>query len=144
MAGGTLFVDPYFMFGMPAGWSAAPGGDPGLYTFSGPGVQAMALQTASTILTLEEVTAGIALVIKSKGAGDPEKTEAIAMGGAAAKLLTYHYSLMGLNVYQLEAICVHSGRAHELSFGNVAGTESADRALFLAVLASFAFLGAGY
>jgi hypothetical protein len=54
-------------------------------------------------------------------------------------MLVYHVACKGTIVYLLEAICVHGGRAHEITFASSPGSESADLALFQSVLASFGF-----
>ena len=40
------------------------------------------------------------------------------------------------------ALCIHNGRAYELMFMNVPGTESTDRTLFLGIISSFSFTSA--
>lgn len=141
-AGGTLVVGPYFFVAIPAGWSDTTIGD--ALQFHGPGVyQAIGTDNRQSSLTLEAQTAELVAGIKSKTGADPEQSEAITLGGVPGRLLTYHFVTQGLNAYELEAITVHNGRAYELTFANVAGTESADRALFLSILATLTFLSAG-
>jgi len=137
--GGTLVLGSYFMLALPAGWTDQSTGD--TLHFQGPGAQFIVASSAQTNLTLDQVSAQVILYIKSQIGADPEQTEAITMGGAPGRLLTYHFALQGQNVYMLDALCVHNGRAYEIGFANMAGTESADRALFEAELGSFAFLG---
>jgi len=64
------------------------------------------------------------------------------MDGVPGRLLTYRFLIGGSNRYLLEAFCVKNGRAYEVNYNNLAGTESADRALFLSVVTSFFFLSA--
>jgi len=141
LAGGTLWVGPYFALGAPAGWTVSPSSDGTKVTFHGPGVQLILAHSVQSSLTLEEVTTQIITNLRS-AAGDPEQTEAIAMDGVPGRLLTYRFLIGGSNRYLLEAFCVKNGRAYEVNYNNLAGTESADRALFLSVVTSFFFLSA--
>ena len=143
-AGGTLIVGPYFFLAIPAGWRDTTIGD--AIQAHGPAVyQSIGTDTTTQSgLTLDAATAQIIQNIKSKSGGaDPEQNEAITLGGEPGRLLTYHFVTQGLNVYELEAHCVHNGRGYEITFANLAGTENADRALFLSILATFTFLSAG-
>jgi YVTN family beta-propeller protein len=140
LSGGTLFVGTYFALGAPAGWTVSPSSS-GNVTFHGPGVQLFLAHSASNSLTLDEVTAQIIANLRPT-TGDPQQTEAISIDDVPGRLLTYHFSFAGLNRYLLDAFCVKNGRAYEINFNNVPGTESADRALFLDVLGSFTFLSA--
>jgi hypothetical protein len=135
-----LFVGTYFALGAPAGWTVSPSSS-GNVTFHGPGVQLFLAHSASNSLTLDEVTAQIIANLRPT-TGDPQQTEAISIDDVPGRLLTYHFSFAGLNRYLLDAFCVKNGRAYEINFNNVPGTESADRALFLDVLGSFTFLSA--
>ena len=141
-AGGTLWVGPYFMLAAPAGWSVSPSADGTAVMFHGPGVAVIVAQSMQSGLTLEGLTAQVIANLRPI-AGDPEQTEPITMDGEPGRLLTYHWSLAGTSRYQLEAICERNGRGYEVNFNDVPGTESAERALFLSVVASFAFLSAG-
>jgi YVTN family beta-propeller protein len=140
--GRMLFASTYFMMAIPAGWSPVYGTNPSLVSFTGPGSQDMAVSIEPSGSTLDEIATQIAAVIKAKGGGDPEKREAVTLGGSPAWLLTYHFSRAGGNVHQLEAICVRNGKAYEISYANVVGTEGQDRTLFLEMLASFTFMSA--
>ena len=142
-AGGTLFVGPYFTLGIPAGWSPMPSGDPNVLAFRGPGSQQIGVKSIPTSLNLEEVSAQIIANIKARTGADAEQTEALTMGGVPGRMLTYHFFSLGMNVHQLDAFCVRNGRGYEIAFANVAGTETADRALFLGIVASFGF-GPGF
>jgi hypothetical protein len=142
-AGGTLFVGPYFTLGIPAGWSPMPSGDPNVLAFRGPGSQQIGVKSVPTSLTLEEVSAQIIANIRARTGADPEQTEALTMGGVPGRMFMYHFFNIGMNVHQLDAFCVRNGRGYEIAFANVAGTETADRALFLDIVASFGF-GPGF
>jgi len=78
--------------------------------------------------------------IRDSVAADVEGEGSIVVPG---RLLTYHFVIGGSNRYLLDAFCVKNGRAYEINFNNLTGTESADRALFLEVLASFHFMSFG-
>jgi YVTN family beta-propeller protein len=136
-AGGTVYTDGYFMLALPAGWSRLPSG-----TFIGPsGQEVIVPHSAPTSQTLDELSASIVARVKGASGADPEQTEAITLGGASGRMLTYHFPSLG--GYALDAFCVHNGRAYEVAFSDVAGRETADRAFFLSVLASFTFMSAG-
>ena len=139
--GGTLVVGPYFFVAIPAGWSDTTVGD--ALRFQGPGYQGIGTATEQSSLTLEAQTAKVVASLKSKIGADPEQSEVITLGGAPGRLQTYHFVNQGLNIHELDVVCVHNGRGYELAFANVAGTESADRTLFLSILATFTFLSAG-
>lgn len=143
-AGGLLIVGPYFFLALPAGWSDTTVGS--AIRAHGPGpFESIGTRTEPTSLSLDGVSAQVLASIKSQAGVDPEQTEAITVGGSPARLMTYHFVSQGVTVHQLTSICVRNGRAYEISYANVAGTESADRALFLTVLGSFTFLSAaGY
>jgi hypothetical protein len=145
-AWGTVITGTYFSLAVPPGWSydlPKSGDDPNAMAFSGPGTQGISAYSVANNLTLDEANAQIAANIKAKGGGDPEQTEDITIGGVPARLLTYHFVQNGSTVHHLDALFVHNGRGYEITFGNVAGSEAADRALFLKVVASFAFTNAG-
>jgi hypothetical protein len=103
----------------------------------------MATGVEATSSTLEAVSAQIAAYVKTSLGADPAQSEAITIGGSPGRLMTFYYTIAGLApVQMLEAVCVRNGRAYEISYANLRGTESADRALFLGVLASFTFTSA--
>ena len=138
-----LFAGDFFFVATPSGWSWKPSADGKTIGFTGPGYQRMAITTAPSSLGLDEVVAQVDLNIKDNGGGDAEVNEAVTIAGAPCRLRTYHFVNGGVNVYQLDAVCLHNGRAYEITYGNAAGGESADRALFLSMLGTFGFLGAG-
>jgi hypothetical protein len=142
LAGGTLFVSTYFIVSIPAGWSLVYSSDPNTLSFRGPGSQELAIGSATCGCTLEEVTAQYIAYLKGKMGADPEQTEAATMGGVPGRILTYHVLSNGITLHALVGLSVKNGRAYQIVFLNTAGTESADRALFLAMLASFSFLSA--
>jgi len=137
--GGTVFVGPYFMLAAPPGWTVVPGSGSDLVQFRGPGVRLILAHSLARSGTLDDL---VAELTSNLGFGVPEQTEAITMGGAPGKLLTYHVPSLS-NRYFLFALCVHNGRGYEINFNNVTGSEDADRAVFLSVLSSFAFMSAG-
>ena len=142
-AGGTMFIGPYFALAVPAGWRVSPSSDGTKVTFHGPGVQLILAHSVQSSLTLDEVAAQIIANFRASF-GDPEQTEALTMDGVPGRLLTYHSLMGGSNRHLLEAFCVKNGRAYEINYNNLVGTESADRALFLSVLASFRFSETGF
>lgn len=139
-AGGTLYLGTYFALGAPAGWTVSPS-SPDNVTFHGSGVQLILVHSIQSSLTLEEVSAQIIANLRST-AGDPQQTEAITIDGVPGRLLTYRFLIGGSNRHLFEVFCVKNGRAYEINYNNLAGSESADRALFLSVVASFTFLTA--
>lgn len=142
-AGSTLVTSTHFTMVIPAGWTRQTSSAPNVISVSGPEARVLVVSVKPTSSTLAEVTAQIALGIKNSQGADPERDEAITIGGAPARLMTFHYTIGGIApVYVLEAICVRNGRVYEISFGGLAGSETADRALFLNVLASFRFASA--
>jgi hypothetical protein len=138
-AGGTAYYGPYYSFSLPAGWSLVPPPSATKVTFRGPGDQQVIVLSVPTDLTAEAVDAQIIATLKGQTGADPERTEAIILDGAPGQMLTYHFSSGGTKMHYLEAHCLHTGRLYEINFVNRAGTEDADRALFLAVVASFRF-----
>jgi len=69
----------------------------------------------------------------------PEANEAIRIGGAPARLLTFHGTYNKGKVYFLDASVVYKGRAYLLTYTTLPGTESVDKATFLEFLGTFAF-----
>jgi YVTN family beta-propeller protein len=143
--GGTMYMGPYFALAVPAGWSPSSDGQPSFATvvFAGPGEQRLLANSGATTLTLDDLVAQVIAAVKNVNGVDPEQDEAITMAGVPGRLLAYHFVMNGVNRYEIDAFCVSNGRGYELSFVNTAGTETADRALFLGVLATFEF-GAGF
>jgi hypothetical protein len=141
--GDTLFVGDGFLLTIPEGWNAAPPSS-GYMVFRGPGSQSMGMLSIPSNLTLDAVSTLIIDSIRSQSGADPEQTEAITMDGIPARLLTYHFVAGATTVHELDAFTVNNGRAFEIIFANVAGTEGADRALLLSVLASFKFMGGAF
>ena len=143
-AGGTLVVRrTYFKLAIPAGWFSVPSDDSDVLMFSGPWSQQLGATSVGTSLTLEEVSAQVVAGVKSQSGADPGVAEPITMDGVPGRMLTYHFTDMGISVHGLAAFCTHEGRAYEVIFMNAAGAETADRALFLDVVASFGF-GPGF
>ena len=149
-AGGTMFMGPYFTVALPGGWATAPpreGSSYGTMTFVGPGDQWLYLASWALNYTLAEALAGAIANLKAQTGADPEKIEDITMAGVAGKMLTLHATREGTRFHILEANCVGTGRGqgrvYEMIYTNPAGTEAADRAFFLGVLASFGF-GPGF
>jgi YVTN family beta-propeller protein len=141
--GGTAYVDTYFMLALPAGWSPVQGGDGNTAEFRGPAGQLIFAHSYPSSLTLDDLRASIILAWKGTTSGGvPEQTEAITLGGEPGQMLTYHFVNSGVNVYALDAFCVHNGRAYEVGLLDAAGGETADRAAFLDVLGSFTFMSA--
>ena len=98
----------------------------------------MGVRVVQTGMSLEESSTSTITSLASTGWGSPERVEDIAVGGDPGRMLTYH--TLDRGIHWLEALCVHSGRAYEIVFANAPVAESADRAHFLSVVASFAFL----
>ena len=103
-------------------------------------MQTIGLMSAPTSLNLELATVVITASIQAEIGVAPELVEDITMDGVAAKLLTLHYVNEGISVYELDAFTVNNGRVFEIAFGNVAGTESVDRAFMLNLLSTFKFM----
>jgi hypothetical protein len=141
-----MFIGPYFAFAVPAGWSPSSDGEPSFakVVFAGPGEQKLLANSGAMTLTLDDLVAQIIAGIKSVNGVDPEQNDAITMAGVPGRLLAYHFLNSGVSRYEIDAFCVSNGRGYELSFVNTAGTETADRALFLDILASFRFFGPGF
>jgi len=143
--GGTMFMGPYFTLAVPAGWSPSSDGEPSLtkVVFAGPGTQRLLADSVAMTLTLDDLVTLMIAAVKIGNGVDPEQNEAITMAGVPGRLFAYHFARNGVSRYEIDAYCVSNGRGYELSFSNTAGTESADRALFLDILASFGF-GPGF
>jgi hypothetical protein len=141
-----MYIGTYFRLTFPPGWSAGPpqaGTDSDLVMFDGPGSLTLAAHSVPTSLTLDQVAAQIIANIKSQGGGDPESSGTIAsMGGEPGRLLEFHFVMNGLNVHQLDAFCVHNGRAYELVFADVAGNETVDRLNYVTIISTFQFTSA--
>jgi hypothetical protein len=69
----------------------------------------------------------------------PEANESIRIGGAPARLLTFHGAYKGTKLYALDAAVVYKGRAYLVTYDALPGTEATDKATFLEFLATFAF-----
>ncbi len=69
----------------------------------------------------------------------PEKNESIRVGGAPARLLTFHGTFQKTKVYFLDASVVFGGRAYGITYTALPGTEATDKATFLEFLGTFAF-----
>jgi hypothetical protein len=141
--GGTLVVGTYFAFAVPAHWSVVSTSNPDDAVYQLPGVALVEAHLAQSSQTLEQLSAAVISNIMSKPGAELEQTEAITMDGAPAQMLTYraikYPSVPPLHF--LDAFCVHNGRAYELVFWDLT-FKSADRTLFLHILASFHFLSA--
>jgi YVTN family beta-propeller protein len=142
-AGGTPYSGTYFTLSIPAGWTQVPGADPESVAWSSSGGQMIMAQSVASSASLDQFVATTITIWKSAFGVDPEQNDAITLGGAPARLLAFHVTVGNLTMYWPEAICVHNGRAYQVEFTDLAGNESADRALFQNVLASFAFTSAG-
>ena len=140
--GGTLLVGPYFQLYVPPGWTGTPSSS-GDVTLKGPGHQAIIAHSLPRSGTLDDLVAEVTVNLGQMPGPGLEGNERITLDGSPARLLTYHWLIIGQTYHILDAISVHNGRGYEIQFQNWAGTESADRALFLSVLASFAFMSAG-
>ena len=141
--GGTLVVGNGFMLAVPDGWTMGSF-ESGYIVYTGPGSQSVAMMSVASNLSLDGVSALIMESIRGQAGVDPEQTDAITMDGVPGRLLTYHFLNSGISVHQLDAFTVNNGRAFEVIFANVAGTEGTDRALMLGVIASFKFMGAAF
>ena len=149
-AGGTAYGGPYFWVALPEGWTTtAPpeGSGYGNMAFVGPEHQWLYVASWALDYTPAEALAAAIANLRRQTGADPEKTEDITMAGGAGKMLTYHFTDDGMRVHLLEVHCVGTGRGqgrvYEMIYTHGAGTEAADRALFLDVLKSFAF-GPGF
>ena len=115
--------------------------------FVGPGDQWLHLTSAALDYTPAEALAGAIANLKAQTGADPEKIEDITMAGVAGKMLTLHATSGDTRFHILEAVCVGAGRdqgrVYEMIYTNPVGTEAADRALFLDILASLGF-GPGF
>jgi hypothetical protein len=145
-----MFMGPYFTVALPGGWATTPppeGSSTGTMTFVGPGDQWLKVASPALDYTLAEALAAAIANLKAQTGADPEKIEDITMAGVAGKMLTLHATREGTRFHILEAICVGTGRGqgrvYEMLYTNPAGTEGADRAFFLGVLATFEF-GPGF
>lgn len=145
-SGAALYIGTYFSLTLPSGWTfSAPttSGDTERITFLGTGNQEIGVVSNPTALSLDDMTAVAVAASKSAFGVDPEQTESITLGGAPARLLTFHVASGTATGFVLEAVCVHNGRGYMLVFMNDAGTEAADRALFTGILATFTFTSRG-
>ncbi len=142
--GGTLYADTYVMLALPPGWGpSVAGSDPGTTRFVGPGGQALAMSSSATAMSLDTLTALAIATAKANLGIDPEANDAITIGGAPGRMLTFHENSGAVGVFMLQAVTVHNGRGYIFLYGNWAGTESADRALFVTILNSVSFMSAG-
>lgn len=144
-AGGTLFAGTYFMLSLPSGWTVLPPDPsaPEMYAFDGPGNMAALVSSAPGGVSLDMLTATMIAYVKTQGAGEPETTSAIAMGGVPGRLLEYHLQLEGVATHELFGLCVHSNRAYMFILMDTAGNETLDRATFTALISGFQFTSAG-
>jgi len=98
------------------------------------------MTSIATDLSLDAVSAQIIAEFKAHQGVDTELTETITMDGAPGRLLTFHRVYNGANFFELDAFTVNAGWAFEIAFVGIAGTEGADRAFLVSVLASFKFM----
>jgi hypothetical protein len=141
--GGTLFVGSYFMIVAPPGWTVRPISYFGDVELKGPGHRAIIAHSLPRSGTLEDLVAEVTAQLGQMPGPGLEGNEAITLDGTPARLLTYHWLIGSQGFHVLDAISIHNGRGYEIQFQNWPGDESADRLLFLEVLASFAFMSAG-
>jgi hypothetical protein len=143
--GATLYMGPYYVLTVPAGWSPSSAGDPSYakVVFAGPGGQKLLANSVAMTLTLDDLVAQMIAAVKTGDGVDPELNEPITMAGVPGRLLAFHFTSNGLSQYEIDALCVNNGRGYELSYVNFAGAEAADLAFFRDELASFGF-GPGF
>lgn len=142
--GGALILGPGYMLTMPDGWVYRPDLMPSAtrMVFTDPRGRLLLADTIVTGLTLEELVASIS---GSTPAMLQELVENVTIGDVPGRLFAYHFnSSTGGARYEIDSFAVSNGRAYELSFSNVAGTEEADLAFFRTILATFRFLAAGF
>ena len=98
-------------------------------------------------MTADTKAPGSAIFLDAASSPDRRSRLNIMMAGVAGKMLTLHATREGTRSHILEANCVGTGRGqgrvYEVIYTNPAGTEAADRAFFLGVLATFEF-GPGF
>ena len=81
-----------------------------------------------------------AISVDTKDLGKkPEKNESIRVGGVPARLLTFHGTYKQTKLYFLDATVVYGGRAYDIGYTTIPGTEANDKATFLEFLATFGF-----
>lgn len=143
-SGGTLYVGPDYMLGVPTGWVLS-NQEPKPATsvvFSGPGGRLLLANSIMTTLTLDELVAQITVGTPSMTS---ELVETVTMSGVPGRLFAYHFtSASGAARYEIDAFAVTGTHGYELSFTNVAGTEADDLAFFRAELGEFTFLASGF
>ena len=69
----------------------------------------------------------------------PEKNESIKVGGVPARMLTFHGTYKKTKIYLLDVSVVYGGRAFDINYTTLPGTEALDRTTFLEFLGTFAF-----
>jgi hypothetical protein len=143
--GGIVFVGKTFVIKVPDPWTIKPL-DPNLPNradFFGPdGAVLTAHSVQEKGMTLKRLAIEINASLKQQTGADPAQTESITLDGVPAVLVRHHYvQTNGLATNHLDAFCVRGDRVYEIFYANAAGHEAADRAFFLAVIATFAFLG---
>jgi hypothetical protein len=69
----------------------------------------------------------------------PESNKAGTVAGQPARVLTYHATIEGNDVYIVECVFIRAGRAYEVAWFSTPGSEATDRALFDRFLAQMSF-----
>ncbi|HXR27411.1 MAG TPA: hypothetical protein VN771_06075 [Candidatus Baltobacteraceae bacterium] len=97
------------------------------------------ITSGPTQLSLTAVT-NESISVDTKDLGKkPEHNDANHIGGAPARLLTFHGTYKKTKLYVLDASVVYKGRAYLVTYSTLPGTESTDKATFLEFLGTFAF-----
>lgn len=131
-------VTDWFTFSLPDGWTQDPA-TPGLWL--GPGARRIGYSATGPVYDLVDLDDAVVIGLAgwaTSGFGTPTRKEGIMVGERPAILLTYSVVKEGFSFYILDALIAgDDGPVIELTFMDLAGTASADRALFVSSLASF-------
>jgi hypothetical protein len=143
-SGGVAYVGDTFVISLPHPWTveSPPANEGDRIVFVGPGIARLYELTtdAAAGLTLTQLTTNVIASVKKQSGASAERQEAITIDGVAATLLTTHYTMQGISVDHLEAVCIRHGLVYDFYYANYRGAEAQDRAFFLAAIATVIFI----
>jgi hypothetical protein len=127
-----------YQIAYPGGWEVTEQETGDLF-LSPEGYSVFVFSDRSRGATLNEWTAGSITSWQRQIKAQPQKNEAIVVGGQNARLLTYHAKIHNVDSYFLDAVLVANARGYDIEWTSDPGFEAAHRELFGTFLASVRF-----
>lgn len=133
----------WFTLTLPAGWASDP--DDPAATWSGLGLRHISYNDSWAVHVTggrptESLDIALRFVLDFR-TGDPDYTltraEGILVGDRPSVMLTYDIVHEGISYMLYDAVVAGDGPAVEIMFFDLAGTQAADRTLFLGILGTF-------